>query len=317
MMTMEQPYRFDPVKRFVVPAPAPFLVTEKDLPQHHRILVFLPHSDDGRYFGSTLYLMNKRNRIKVIIMSPGYQGVDQDLTIEQKIYLRWMEALRWARTLGLEKNQMVNFRADQTYNTQHINDGELDRLRRLIRRESPTMVFIPHLSDTAQAINHNARAMVVESLLWWTEKVHKKNPRRYRPVIVVEYPTNHVPILPPSDKNFVIFFTNPEATRLRREANLEHRSQSPACFDITEKLVEALHAISEADTLHYLHKRRQYAECISGITVDPRTSRGEHFGVTQMCVKGEPPAVVEQRIVFPLSAEDKRIWNPKKTPERR
>jgi LmbE family N-acetylglucosaminyl deacetylase len=313
-MAMKQRYGFDPVKRFVVPAPVPFLVTEKDLPRHHRILVILPHSDDGRYFGSTLYLMNKRNRIKVIIMSPGYHGVDMDLTVEQKIRLRWTEALRWARTLGLKKSQMVNFRADRTYNTQQINDGELDRLRRLIRRESPTMVFIPHLSDTAQAINHNARAMVVESLLGWIEKVHNRNPRHYRPVIIVEYPTNHVPILPPSDKNFVIFFTRPEATALRREANLEHRSQSPACFDITEKLVEALHAISEADTLHYLHKRRQVAECISGITVDPRTSRGEHFGVTLMRVKGDPPAVVEERIVFPLSAGNLRIWNPRLTP---
>jgi LmbE family N-acetylglucosaminyl deacetylase len=316
-MTLEHTYGFSPVKRFVAPAPAPYLVTEKDLPRHHRILVFLPHSDDGRYFGATLSLMDKWNQVKVIIMSPGYHGVDQDLTVEQKIRLRWTEALRWAGTLGLNKRQLGNFRADQTYNTQQINEGELIRLRRLIRRESPTMVFIPHLSDTAQAINHNTRAMVVESLLWWIEKIHKANPRRYRPVIVVEYPTNHVPILPPSDKNFVIFFTDPEPTRLRREANLEHRSQSPACFDLTEQLVEALHAISEADTLHYLHKRRQVAECITGITVDPRTSRGEQFGVTLMCVKGEPPTIIERRIAFPLSAEDNRIWDPKKTPERR
>jgi hypothetical protein len=33
-------------------------------------------------------------------------------------------------------------------------------------------------------------------------------------------------------------------------------------------------------------------------------------------VKGEPPAVVEQRMVFPLSAGDKRIWNPKNEAER-
>jgi len=127
---------------------------------------------------------------------------------------------------------------------------------------------------------------------------------------MVEYPTNHVPILPPSDKNFVIFFTDPEATRLRREANMEHRSQSPACFDMTEKLVEALHAISEADTLHYAQKRRQVAECITGVTIDPRTARGEQFGVTLMRVQGLPPAVIEQRLAFPLSGRDKAVWNP-------
>jgi LmbE family N-acetylglucosaminyl deacetylase len=195
---MEHTYGFAPVKRFVVPAPAPYLATEKELPRNHRILVFLPHSDDGRYFGATLHLLNKRNRVKVIIMSPGYHGVDQDLTIEQKIRLRWKEALRWALALGLTRDQMVNFRADQTYNTQQIHQGELERLGRLIAREAPTTVFIPHLSDTAQTINHNTRAMVIESLIEWIEKVHKRDPGFFRPVIVVEYPTNHVPILPPS-----------------------------------------------------------------------------------------------------------------------
>jgi LmbE family N-acetylglucosaminyl deacetylase len=307
---MKHTYGFIPVKRFVVPAPAPYLATEKDLLRNHKILVFLPHSDDGRYFGATLHLLNRRNRIKVIIMSPGYHGVDQDLTIKQKIQMRWKEALRWAAALGLAKGQMINFRADQTYNTQQINDGELERLQRLIVRESPSAVFIPHLSDTAQAINHNTRAMVVESLIGWLERIHRRNPGTSRPVILVEYPTNHVPILPPSDKNFVIFFTDPEVTRLRREANLEHKSQSPACFDLTEKLVEALHAISEADTLHYIKKRRQVAECISGVSIDPRTARGEQFGVTLMRVRGIPPAIIEQRISFPLAGADKSAWNP-------
>jgi LmbE family N-acetylglucosaminyl deacetylase len=309
---MRHDYGFIPVKRFVVPAPTPYLATEKELPRNHKILVFLPHSDDGRYFGATLHLLNKRNIVKVIIMSPGYQGVDQDLTIKQKIDLRWKEALRWAVTLGLVRGQMINFRADQTYNTQHIHAGELEKLQRLIARESPSAVFIPHLSDTAQAINHNTRAMVVESLIGWLESVHRRKRGPARPVIVVEYPTNHVPILPPSDKNFVIFFTDPEATRLRREANLEHKSQSPACFDMTEKLVEALHAISEADTLHYAQKRRQVAECIIGVTIDPRTARGEQFGVTLMRVHGVPPSIIEQRISFPLVGADKSVWNPRK-----
>jgi hypothetical protein len=175
--------------------------------------------------------------------------------------------------------------------------------------EEPSMVFIPHLSDTAQAINYNARAMVVRSLLGLVDLHYRSEPCRTNPLIVVEYPTNHVPILPPSDKNFVIFFTDPKITDLRRRANQEHVSQSPSCYDMTEKLVEAVHAIAEADTLHYLHKRRHMAECLSGVTVDPRTSRGEHFGVTKMDVKGDPPAIVEERMVFPLSEEDKSVWN--------
>jgi LmbE family N-acetylglucosaminyl deacetylase len=308
---MDHTYGFHPVKRFVTPAPVPYIITEKKLPKNHRILAFLPHSDDGRYFGSTLHLMNKSNAVKIIILSPGYLGVDQDITIQEKIRVRWKEAQRWAEVLGFRKNQLINFRADQTYNTQQVNTAELDRLQNLIKKENPTMVFIPHLSDTAQAINYNTRAMVVKSLLWWIETAHKKDPRRFRPPVLIEYPTNHVPILPPSDKNFVIFFTDPEIPRLRREANLEHKSQISACFDMTEKLVEAVHAISEADTIHYLQKRSPFADCHSGIMVDPRTSRGEHFGVTKMSVKGDPPIIIEQRMEFPISGEDRKIWNRK------
>jgi LmbE family N-acetylglucosaminyl deacetylase len=306
---MEHSYAFHPVKRFVAPAPPPFIVTEKELPTQQKILVFLPHSDDGRYFGASLHLLNKQNQVRIIVVSPGHHGVDEDWPVSKKILVRWKESQRWAKILGFSKNQMLNFRADRTYISQKIDLAELKRLQKLIQEEAPSMVFIPHISDTAQAINYNSRAMVMKSLLWWIEETHKKDSSHDWPVIVAEYPTNHVPILPPSDKNFVIFFTDPKITRLRREANIEHKSQGLSCFDLTEKLVEAVHAISEADTLHHLQKRRQYAEILSGITVDPRTSRGEHFGVTKMIVKGKPPVIIEERIEFPLSEEDKRLWN--------
>jgi LmbE family N-acetylglucosaminyl deacetylase len=306
---MEHGYAFYPVKRFVAPAPVPYIATEKQLPKNQKILMFLPHSDDGRYFGSTLHLLNGRNTLKIIVMSPGYHGVDQDISVDKKNQVRWKEALRWAKRLGLDGKQLIAFRADRTYSTRRIDLGELERLRTLIESEAPTAVFIPHLSDTSQAINYNTRAMVVESLVGWMEEMHKRDPMRLRPVIVVEYPTNHVPILPPSDKNFMIFFTDPEIIKLRKQANLEHKSQILSCFDMTEIMAEAVHAISEADTLHYLQKRRHVAEYLSGITVDPRTSRGEHFGMTQLNVKGNPPAIVEMRIDFPLSEDDEKGWN--------
>jgi hypothetical protein len=301
-------YGFYPVKRFVTPAPVPYIVTEKELPQNHRILVFLPHSDDGRYFGGTLHLLNNRNEVGIVVISPGYLGVDQNLGEEEKTEIRWKEGLRWAEVLGIGSERMANFRADRTYKTQQIDMEELDRLQKMILEVSPTMVFVPHLGDTAQAINYNSRAMVIKSLLGLVERQVQHDPFGYRPVIVVEYPTNHIPILPPSDKNFVIFFTDPKIIELRRRANLEHLSQSPACFDMTEKLVEAIHAIAEADTFQY-YKNRQIAECLVGVHIDPRTSRGEHFGVTKLSVKGDPPAIVEERMEFPLAQADRLLWN--------
>lgn len=293
----------------MTPAPVPYIATEAALPNNQRILVFLPHSDDGRYFGGSLHLLNRRNAVRIVIMSPGYLGVDQDLPVEEKIRLRREEAVSWSRVLGFKPGQLVDFRADRTYTSQSVDEGELERLRSFIEEESPTMVFIPNLSDTAQAVNYNTRAMVVASLLSFIEERHRRNPSGLSPLLLVEYPTNHVPILPPSDRNFVIFFNDPVLSKLRREANIEHRSQSTSCFDMTESLVEAVHAISEADTIHYLQKRQGCAEGLRSITVDPRTSRGEHFGVTKLDVKGDPPAIVEIRLEFPLSETDKQIWN--------
>ncbi|MBN2200369.1 PIG-L family deacetylase [bacterium] len=306
---MNQAYPFYPVKRFVTPAPVPYIATEEALPNNQRILVFLPHSDDGRYFGGSLHLLNRRNAVRIVIMSPGFLGVDQNLPIEEKTRLRWEEAVSWAQVLGFKSEQLVDFRADRTYTSQSVDEIEMERLRRLILEQSPTMVFIPNLSDTAQAINYNTRAMVVASLLSFIEEQHRRDPSVFSPLLMVEYPTNHVPILPPSDRNFVIFFNDPDLSRLRREANMAHRSQSTSCFDMTESLVEAVHAISEADTIHYLQKRQNCAEKLRGITVDPRTSRGEHLGMTKLDVKGDTPAIVEIRLEFPLSDTDRQVWN--------
>jgi LmbE family N-acetylglucosaminyl deacetylase len=308
-MKLPNRYPFYPVKRFVTPAPMPFIATAEELPVNQRILVFLPHSDDGRYFGASLHLLNRCNSVRIVVMSPGFLGVERELSVEEKTRLRWEEAVSWARVLGFRTDQLVDFRADRSYTTQRIDDGEMIRLQNFVAAESPTMVFIPNLSDTAQAINYNTRAMVVASLLLFVEERHANSPEGALPVLLVEYPTNHVPILPPSDRNFVIFFNDMELTRLRRLANLEHRSQSTSCFDITESLVEAVHAISEADTLHYIQKRQSCSEGLRGITVDPRTSRGEHFAVTKIAVLGEPPAVVEQRLEFPLSETDRMAWS--------
>jgi LmbE family N-acetylglucosaminyl deacetylase len=306
---MEPTYDFFPAQRFVTPAPVPYIATEKELPRQHRVLVFLPHSDDGRYCGATLHLLNPANTITIVVVSPGYQGVDQDLPLEAKSQLRWNETRRWAEILGFSESQLINFRADQTYASQQIDPGEHDRLQQLVLAERPTLVFVPPLSDTAQAINYNTRAMVFQSLRVRVEHEFRAGPTSYRPVIVVEYPTNHVPILPPSDKNFVLFCTDPCVTELRRRANLEHQSQSPAHFHLNERLVEAIHAIAEADTLRYLQKRRHVAERVVGVNIDPRTSRGEHFGVTRLCVTGDPPAIVEERMVFPLSDADRALWD--------
>ncbi|MBN1895764.1 PIG-L family deacetylase [bacterium] len=304
---MSRDFAFRPVRRNVFPAPIPYIFTEKDLPTNQKLLVFLPHSDDGRYFGCSLHLMNRNNDIRIVIISPGYRGVDAPVDREDKIRMRWQEALNWAGVLGFNKEQLVNFRADRTYNNQKIHGEDQKRLCALFEQENPTAVFLPHISDTAQAINYNTRRIVLKAALRRLRTRAGEN-RNAESLLLFEYPTNHVPLLPPSDKNFMVFFTDPQTAQVKHKSNLAHLSQSEACFDIQGKFAEAMMAISEADTIHQASKRRHLSECLSGVEVNPHTSRGEHFGVTKVTVFPEKRAIVERRILFPLSEEDKRLW---------
>jgi len=304
---MPKIYLFKPVKRNTFPSPLPFILTEEYFPKNQKMLVFLPHSDDGRYFGCSLHLMNKHNQVKIIIMSPGNYGVEGDMSEEEKTEIRWQEALRWSQLLGFRKDQLIAFRADKTYKTQKMNLAELQRLETFIGNEQPTMVFMPHICDTAQAINYHTRTMVMKALVAYLQPDGKR--RNKQPALfVVEYPTNHVPLIPPSDRNCIVVFSDPKMANIKHTANEAHKSQQRSFFYITEKMLEAVQAVAEADKLRYMNRRRQYADSLSAVGVDPRKSRSEHFGVTKIWLDAKKKTIVEERLVFPLSKENKKLW---------
>jgi LmbE family N-acetylglucosaminyl deacetylase len=298
-------------------APVPYIVTEEGLPKKQKALVFLPHSDDGRYIGVSLYLMNKRsarrprNTVKIVVISSGYRSVRGDMTKDEKAAVRWEEAIRWAEMLGYSRDQLIAFRADEMYEMRRgILRGDQEQMDALIREEKPTMVLVPHISDTAQHINFYTRQMVLKSVTGWLGEEYKSG-KKDRYVFVVEYPTNHVPILPPSDKNFIIAFTKPENAEIKHEANKAHKSQESKGFDVMGKFVEAIHAMSEADdVLQFSKAGRRFSRYLSGVHPNPRRSRGEHFGVTELRVKlrGGKPVIVEERVKFPLSPQDQVRW---------
>src|SRR5512137_62148 len=94
----------------------PFIIWEEELPRGQRILAFLPHADDGRFIGASLSLLNRnedgqpRNRVRIVVVCPGYRSVEGDLTMEAKSQLRAEEAVAWARELGYEPGQLTQFR---------------------------------------------------------------------------------------------------------------------------------------------------------------------------------------------------------------
>ena len=302
-------YSFIPSERNRIPAPLPFIIREDDLPKNQKILVFLPHSDDGRYFGASLYYMNSHgdNKIKIVVMSPGYHGVDEDISKENKIEKRWAETICWAESLGFKQSQIVNFRADTTYDTQKIHHADKEKVRWLIGYEDPTMIFIPHIGDTSQSMNYNTRTMVMSSLTRWITEKHKEDNEK-KSVLIFEYPTNNVPFIPPSDKNLIIEL-DASIAEVKHQANKAHESQSKSGFDMTERMVEAVGAVTDADKLHQAHKQRRYTRFMSGVDINPNTSRGEHFGITKIRVKGDTEfRIIEEQVKFPLNSADKKKW---------
>ena len=310
-MAESKEYQFRTVQRYVVPAPIPHIITEKDLPRNHKIIVILPHSDDGRYFGSSLHFLNKINDVKIVVMSPGHHGVETNISKNKKIQQRWNEAVSWAKMLGYEKEQLVNFRADKTYNKETIDNSDMQKLHWFMEYEKPSFIFFPHISDTAQAINFNSRNMTMRALSCWITDRHKRNSRDKKPTLIAEYPTNHVPILPPSDKNFIVMFTDPSIAEIKHQANKCHVSQKDTGFEITERMVEAIETVTEAEDIYQANKRRKCARYLSDIDVDSNTSRGEQFGITKVSIKviRSVPFIIEERLKFPLSKSDKNRWN--------
>jgi hypothetical protein len=79
-----------------------------------------------------------------------------------------------------------------------------------------------------------------------------------------------------------------------------------------EKFVEAIDAMRESDDAFQIGRAgRRFSRYLSEVRVNPRQSRGEHFGVTRLRIsprQKSEPTLVEERVRFPLGPEDQRSW---------
>lgn len=300
-------------------APVPYIHTEGGLPRGQKALVFLPHSDDGRYIGASLALMNQaeddglRNDMRIIVVASGHRSVDGTRSKEEKAAVRQREALAWAVRLGYRPPQVLFFGAEETYEARRgILRQDQERMNAFMAAEEPTMVLVPHIADTAQHINYYTRKMVLTAVTRWLAGEFATR-RATRDVLVLEYPTNHVPILPPSDKNFIVAFTDPGLAEVKHEANKAHASQEAKGFDVMEKFVEAIDALRDSDDVFQISRAgRRFARFLSDVTPNPRRARGEHFGATRLRLdarRGGVPILVERRLKFPLGGEDATRWH--------
>jgi LmbE family N-acetylglucosaminyl deacetylase len=294
----------------------PFIIWEEELPRGQRVTAFLPHADDGRFIGATLSLLNRteggqpRNRVRIAIVCPGYRSVEGGQSVEARSTLRAEEAVAWGRELGYAPEQLLQFRADRTYAGRRVDHGDQARMHQLIRQERPTMVMLNSISDVAQHANHCTRTMVLRSLTAWLAEEASRSDGA-REVLVVEYPTLYVPILPPADKNVIVAFRDPAFAQIKHRANRCHVSQDAKYLEMLGKLVEAVDVLSGADVVCEARRAgKRFSKRLSDVALDPVRSRGEHFGVTRLRLAAAlpEPLIVEERVQFPLSAEDVNSW---------
>ena len=131
--------------------------------------------------------------------------------------------------------------------------------------------------------------------------------------MVVEYPTLFVPILPPSDKNVIVAFSDSAIALTKHRADLCHHSQERKYLEMLGRLVEAIDVLSGADAVCEARRAgTRFARHLSTVGLNPVKSKGEHFGVTKIRIgqaRGKP-ALVEEKLKFPLSGHDGKNWSP-------
>ncbi len=296
-------YPFVPVERHVVPAPRVLITSEHGLPKGQKGLLVVPHPNDGGLIGGTAGALismkggKPRNDMRVVLVSSGYRGVHGNMTVPEKIEKREHEFREWAKVLGYKPEQLISFRAERTYKKRAITPHKSDqrRMDQLIDKEQPTVVMIPHIADTAQPINYNTHSMVMNAVNRWIEKEHRAG--RQREVVVCEYPTNHVPFLPPSDMNLAVFLGD-DVKELKHKANMVHKSQSAIMSTVLGRMSEgvgSLNILEDADHRKLMRK-------LTGVDMSVESARAEHFGLTVLKVVKDRgvPTIVQERMKFPL-----------------
>jgi LmbE family N-acetylglucosaminyl deacetylase len=109
------------------------------------VVVIAPHPDDESLgCGGTLPQYTRRgDRVVAIFLTSGEHAL-KHLPRVEAWKIREAEASAAAEVLGLSKLEFM--RCPDWFLSQHLNDAA-GKLRRLLERESPDVVFIPHEQD--------------------------------------------------------------------------------------------------------------------------------------------------------------------------
>lgn len=120
-------------------------ISKLDL-KEKRILVFAPHQDD-EVLGCGCMIkqaLEQKGHVKCIYMTDGSQSLSEELTPQELVELRKVEALRLAGSWGMEEPIFIGCPDGQLI---HDDEGVARRIADVIERYRPDAVFIPYFLD--------------------------------------------------------------------------------------------------------------------------------------------------------------------------
>lgn len=140
--------------------PAPFELTELDLPGHGDLAVLAPHPDDFDAIAVTMRHFARRGwRIRLAVLTTGASGVEDGyrgaLTIADKAALREVEQRASCQAFGLLPEDVHFLRLDgEDGDAFEVDAASVARVRAFLRGAQPTLVFMPHGDDRNLAHRH-------------------------------------------------------------------------------------------------------------------------------------------------------------------
>lgn len=110
------------------------------LPRDRKVVFFCAHPDDDTFSsGATIHEMARRgNEIVCVYLTTSPRGVLRDIPEEEKVATRKREAGEACMVVGSRPLFL------DMHKSELESRGSLERIREVIKREKPDMVFLPH-----------------------------------------------------------------------------------------------------------------------------------------------------------------------------
>ena len=120
--------------------------SSKELPKNKKIVVFSPHPDDDVIsMGATIIkLIENKNEVSCVYLTPSPKGVLGDISVEEKIKIRENEAIEACKIIGAKPIFSYLDRNEEKIN---LSNDNINKILNILKAERPDIVALNHKED--------------------------------------------------------------------------------------------------------------------------------------------------------------------------